>query len=330
MIKARQRIAPCNPHTTDGAAMSKIFITAAITGAIHTPSLSEYLPVTEQQIIDQAVGAAEAGAAVVHIHGRNPQTGQPSVDKGVIGTILAGIKKRSNVVICLTTGAGLGMSLEERVSGVPLFKPEIASCNSGSFNFYLGPLAKNKRMLQPKFDWEKSYLEMTEDFIFSNTFKGLRYYLKTMYEHGALPEFEVYDTGMINNLAYLKDEGTLKGLIYIQFVMGIMGGMPATVDNLSYMRRTADEQFGKGGYVWSCAAAGRNQFPLVAAALAMGGNARIGLEDNLYLRPGVLAKSSAEQVTATRSIAETMGLEVGSPDDARAILKLKGIDNVAF
>ncbi|MDR1241309.1 MAG: 3-keto-5-aminohexanoate cleavage protein [Deltaproteobacteria bacterium] len=310
--------------------MAKIYITAAITGAIHTPTLSEHLPVTEQEIIEQAIGAHEAGAAVVHIHGRDPNTGQPSVDKKVIGNILSGIRKHCNVIICLTTGAGLGMSLEERVSGVPLFKPEIASCNAGSFNFYLGPLARHKKMSSPKHSWEVPYLENTEDFVFSNTFKGLRHYVRIMYENGSLPEFEVYEVGMINNLAYLRDEGTIKGKIYIQFVMGIMGGIPSTVDNLVFMRKTADELLGRDGYIWSCAAAGRAQLPLVSAALAMGGNARVGLEDNLYLKPGVLAKTSAEQVTAIRSIAEIMGHELADSNEVRAILNLKGSDKVAF
>jgi uncharacterized protein (DUF849 family) len=310
--------------------MAKLFITAAVTGAIHTPSLSEHLPLTEQQIIDQAVGAYEAGAAIVHIHGRNPKTGEPSVDKGVIGSILSGIKKRCNVAICLTTGAGLGMGIEERVSGVPLFKPEIASCNAGSFNFYLGPLARHKNLAEPKFEWELPYLKNTEDFVFSNTFMGLRYYLKTMDEHGTRPEFEVYEVGMINNIKYLYDEGILKDPIYIQFVMGIMGGIPASVDNLVFLRRTADDAFGKDGYIWSCAAAGRNQFPIVSAGLAMGGNVRVGLEDNLYLKPGVLAKNSAEQVSAIKGIAEAMGHEVATSDDARAVLKLKGRGKTAF
>jgi uncharacterized protein (DUF849 family) len=310
--------------------MDKTLITAAITGSIHTPTLSEYLPVTEQQIIDQAVGAYEAGAAVVHIHGRDPSTGQPSVDKEIIGAILSGIRKRCNVVICLTTGAGLGMSLEERVSGVPRFKPELASCNAGSFNFYLGPLARNRKMSTPLHDWEVPYLINTEDFVFSNTFKGLRYYLKTMAEHGSLPEFEVYDTGMINNIAYLKEEGSIRGLIYIQFVMGIMGGIPASVDNLVFLRRTADELLGKGTYVWSCAAAGRHQLSMVSAAAAMGGNVRVGLEDNLYLKPGVLAKNSAGQVAAIRGIIEAMGREIADPDEARTILRLKGSDKVSF
>lgn len=310
--------------------MSKTIITAAVTGGIHTPSLSPYLPVTEQQIIDDALSAYRAGAAVVHIHARNPQTGQPSSDKKYFRTILEGIKKECDVIACVTTGGALGMSLEERVSPISEFKPELASCNSGSFNFYIGGLAKNKNMANPKFDWEIPYLLGTEDLIFSNTFKGIRYYTQTMYANGTVPEFEVYDVGMVNNLALLRNSNELQGTIYIQFVMGIMGAMPATVDNLAYVRKTADELIGKGNYVWSCAAAGRDQLPIVAAALAMGGNARVGLEDNLYLKPGVLAKNSGEQVSAIRTIAETMGREIATPAEARKILGLKGRDNVGF
>lgn len=305
-----------------------IFITAAITGAIHTPSLSEYLPVTEQEIIDQAVDAHTAGAAVVHIHARNPQTGQPSVDKSILGTIVSGIKKRCDVIICITTGAGLGMSNEERVSAVPAFQPEIASCNAGSFNFYIAPLAG--KLANPKYDWEIPYVENTEDFVFSNTFRGITHFVTTMYQYGTLPEFEVYDVGMLNNIRQLRDKGVIKGVIYLQFVMGIMGGLPATVDNLAYMNKTARELLGEGNYVWSCAAAGRNQFKLVPAALAMGGNARVGLEDNLYLRPGVLARSNAEQVAQIRRIAELMGCDVATSAEVRKELKLKGGDKVAF
>ncbi len=307
---------------------SKIWITAAITGSIHTPSLSEYLPVTEQQIIDQAVGAYEAGAAVVHIHGRNPETGQPSVDKQILKSIVSGIRKRCDVVICVTTGAGLGMSLEERVSGIPLLQPEVASCNAGSFNFYIAPIAG--KLTNPKFDWELPYVENTEDMVFSNTFRGISKYVTTMYENGTLPEFEVYDVGMINNIKYLRDKGVIKGIIYIQFVMGIMGGLPATVENLAYMTKTARELLGEGNYVWSCAAAGRSQFKLVPAAIAMGGSARVGLEDNLYLRPGVLAKSNAEQVEQIRKIAELMGCGIATPAEVREELKLKGADKVNF
>lgn len=306
----------------------KIHITAAITGAIHTPSLSDHLPVTEREIIDQAVGAHEAGAAVVHIHARDPQTGKPSVDKEILRTIVSGIKERCDVIICVTTGAGLGMSIEERVSGVPLLQPEIASCNAGSFNFYIAPIAG--KLTNPKFDWELPYVENTEDLVFSNTFRGVSQYTATMYEYGTLPEFEVYDVGMINNIKYLRDKGVIRGVIYIQFVMGIMGGLPATVDNLAYMNKTARELLGEGNYVWSCAAAGRNQFKLVPAALAMGGNARVGLEDNLYLRPGVLAKSNAEQVEQIRKIAELMGYGIATPAEVREKLKLKGGDRVNF
>lgn len=306
---------------------NKIFITAAITGAIHIPTMSEYLPVKPDQIIDQAVGAYEAGAAVVHIHARNPETGAPSQDPNIMRQILTGIKSRCDVIICVTTGAGLGMSVEERLIGVPTFKPEIASCNAGSFNFYIYPIAEKIKSF--KHDWELPYLEQTDDFIFSNTFKGVRKYVETMYAHGTLPEFEVYDVGMINNIAYLKNKGVIKSPIYIQFVMGIMGGLPATVPNLAYMVTTAKQLLGDD-FVWSCAAAGRHQFHLVPAAMAMGGNARVGLEDNLYLRPGVLAKNSAEQVTQIREIAERMGYEIASTTEARDILKLKGIDKVAY
>ena len=309
--------------------MSKnaIFITAAITGAIHTPSLSEYLPITPEQIIDQAVGAHAAGAAVVHIHARNPQTGAPAQDQALMKQILTGIKARCNVIACVTTGAGLGMSLEERLASVPVFKPEIASCNAGSFNFYIAPIAG--KLTNPKFDWELPYVQNTDDFVFSNTFRGITKYVETMYANGSLPEFEVYDVGMINNIAYLRDKGVIKHPIYIQFVMGIMGGIPATVHNLAFMVDTAKQLLGDD-FVWSCAAAGRSQFRLVPAAMAMGGHARVGLEDNLYLRPGVLAKSSAEQVTQIREIAERMGFNVASSDQARQILKLKGLDKVGF
>lgn len=310
--------------------MAKIFITAALTGAVHVPSLSPYLPVTEQQIIDDAISAAEAGAAVVHVHARNPENGAPSVDPAVYERILTGIKARSNVIICVTTGGGAGMSPEERLAGVGQFKPEVASCNAGSFNFFMADLAKNKNMKNPKYDWEVPFLLNTENNIFHNTFRSMRIFTKTMAANGTLPEFEAYELGMINNIAYLKREGSVTGPIYIQFVLGIMGGLPASVDNLVFMKKTADDLLGKDGYVWSCAAAGRAQFPVVSAALAMGGNARVGLEDNLYLRPGVLAKNSGEQVAAIRQVAEIMGHEIGTPDDARALLSLKGISNVGF
>ena len=310
------------------ANQKRIIITAAITGAIHTPSMSEYLPTTPQQIIDDAVAAYEAGAAVVHIHARNPETREPSSDIDIYRQIVSGIKQRCNVVICVTTGGGLGMSLEKRIATVPALKPEVASCNAGSVNFVLTPAADTIK--KPLYDWEISYLRNTWDMVFANTFKGIEFYVKTMYEHGTCPEFEVYDVGMVNNIAYLRNKGIIKEPIYIQFVMGILGGIPATVENLAFMLKTANDLLGAGSFNWSCAAAGRHQFPLTSAALGMGGHVRVGLEDNLYLRKGVLAKSSGEQVAQMKEIMSRLSIEAATPDEARKILGLKGIDKVAF
>lgn len=299
----------------------KVIITAAVTGAVHTPSMSPYLPITPEQIIEDAVKACEAGAAVVHIHARNPETGRPTSELSLMGDIVDGIKRRSDVVICITTGGAIGMSLEERLIAIPTYKPELASCNAGSVNFVLAPAAE--KIKNPKFDWEVPFLEATNDLVFSNTFKGLEYYIKTMNEHGTLPEFEVYDVGMINNIAYFVKKGIVRKPVYLQFVMGVLGGMPASVENLVYLVKTAREQLGE--FTWSCAAAGKAQFPLTTTALAMGGNVRVGLEDNLYTKPGVLAKSSSEQVTIIRNIAESLGKEIATPKEARAILSLNGL-----
>lgn len=306
----------------------KVIITAAITGGIHTPTMSPYLPVTPQQIIDDAVGAYEAGAAVVHIHGRSYEYGKPTSDLEIMREIICGIKRCCNVVICITTGGSLGMTIEQRIAAVPMFKPELASCNAGSVNFVLTPAAESVKKLGPKYDWEVPYLEATYDLIFPNTYKSMDQYITTMNENAVRPEFEVYDVGMINNISYFLRKGFIKRPIYIQFVMGILGGIPATVDNLAYLLKTAREQLGE--FNWSVAAAGRYQFPMTAVGLAMGGNVRVGLEDNLYLRPGVLAKSSGEQVTQIKEIAERLGLESATPDDARGILDLKGIEQVNF
>jgi len=310
------------------AKSKKVIITAAVTGAIHTPSMSPYLPTTPQEIIDDAVKAYEAGAAVVHIHARDPVTRKPSSDINVYREIVSGIKERCNVVICITTGGGLGMSLEQRIATVPALKPELSSCNAGSIDFVLTPAAETIK--KPLYDWELPYLEGTWDLIFANTFKGIEYYVKTMYENGTCPEFEVYDVGMINNVAYLRNKGIIKNPVYIQFVMGILGGIPASIDNLTFMLKTAKELLGEGTFTWSCAAAGRHQFALTSAALAMGGNVRVGLEDNLYLRRGVLAQSSGEQVAQIKEIMERLSFEAATPDEAREILNLKGIDKVGF
>lgn len=304
---------------------NNVIITAAITGGVHTPGMTPYLPITPEEIINDAVKANEAGAAVVHIHARNPENGKPTSDINLLKEITSGIKKRSDVIICITTGGSVEMSIEERIAVIPELKPELASCNAGSVNFVLEPAARN---LKPKFDWEKPYLEGTKDLIFSNTFRGIEYYVNTMNEVNTRPEFEVYDVGMINNIAHFVKSGVIHRPIYIQFVMGILGGIPATIDNLAFMVKTAKEQLGE--FNWSVAAAGRSQFPITSAALGMGGNVRVGLEDNIYLKPKVLAKSSAEQVTQIREIAERIGLKAASPDEARSILGLKGGNQVNF
>lgn len=305
--------------------MRKIIITAAITGAVHTPGMSPYLPITQKEIIDDAVKAKEAGASVVHIHARNPENGEPTSDINLLKEIVSGIKEKCDVAICITTGGQIGMSLEERIAAIPVLKPELASCNAGSINFVLEPSAKK---LKPKFSWEKLFLEGTKDLIFSNTFKSLEYYVEEMNRVNTRPEFEVYDIGMINNIAHFVKEGVIRKPIYLQFVMGILGGIPATVENLVFMVKTAKEQLGEVN--WSVAAAGKHQFPITTAALTMGGNVRVGLEDNLYLKPKVLAKSSAEQVTQIREIAQGLGFEIASPDEARSILGLKGKNEVNF
>ncbi len=306
--------------------MKKTIITSAITGGIHTPGMSEYLPITPEQIIADALSAYEAGASVVHIHARDPETGRPNSDIGLFKEIAAGIKEKSDLIVCVTTGGGLGMSIEERLRPVTELKPELASCNAGSINFVLAPAAKK---LKPKFDWEIPYLEGTEDLIFSNTFKGIKSYVETMYANETIPEFEVYDVGMINNLAYFKETGLLTKPIYLQFVMGILGGIPAETENLAFMVKKAKQQLGDQ-FEWSVAAAGRHQFAMTSVALSMGGHVRVGLEDNLYLRPKVKAKNSGEQVAQMKGIIEATGGQVASPAEAREMLSLKGAEKVAF
>ena len=308
------------------AKQNKIIITAAVTGATHTPSLSPHFPSTPEQIIEDAVKAHEAGAAVVHVHARDPKDCTPTPDINIMREIVSSIKRQCNAVVCITTGGAVWMSSEQRLAPAVELKPELASCNAGSVNFVFSDLAS--KIKDPRFDWEIPYLKRTNELVFTNTFTGLEYYLNTMNEHAIRPEFEVYDVGMVNNIAYFKEKGLVREPVYLQFVMGILGGIPATVDNLVYLVKTAREQI--GDFVWSCAAAGKAQFPLVTAALTMGGNARVGLEDNLYLLPGVLAKSSGEQVIQIKEIAKRLGLEIADSDEARQILALKGSDKVNF
>jgi uncharacterized protein (DUF849 family) len=307
--------------------MSKVIITAALTGAIHTPSMSQYLPLTQKQIIDEAVRCHEAGAAVVHVHARNPADGSPSSSGEIFKEILSGIKSRSNIIITPTTGGSYTMTPQERLAVVSALKPEMATFNAGSLNFALYPVVKNIKEF--KYPWEKAYLEGTESFIFSNHFQSLHIYSKTMIETGTRPEIEIYDVGQINNVAQLVKEGYLKAPIYLQYVLGILGGLPASGDNLLYMIRESKRLLGDN-FKWSVAAAGRFQFPMGVINVLEGGFWRVGLEDSVYLEKGVLAKSSAEQVEKAIRIIRELGYEPATESEAREILQLKGIDKVNY
>jgi len=304
----------------------KTIITAAITGSIHTPTMSPYLPVTPQQIADDAVAAFEAGAAVVHVHGRNPETGQPTPDLEVMREIVRKIKARCNVVICITTGGGLGMTVEQRVAPVTLYRPEMASLNGGSMNFALfQALDKFKEF---KHDWEPQYLAMTEDLIFPNTFKSIREFCRIFLLNETKPEFEIYDAGMVNNLAVLIQRGHIKRPVYLQFVMGVLGGITPSPENLMFLLDYARKLIGE--FEFSVCVAGRAQFPICTQSILLGGHCRVGLEDNLFLEKGQLAKSNAEQVAKMARIVRELGSEPATPDEARQILGLKGLNRVNF
>ena len=309
--------------------MAKAIVTAAITGSIHTPTMSPYLPITPEQIAEHAIGAYEAGAAVVHIHVRNPETGQPAPDMNCFREVLTRVKSKSNVVINTTTGGGLGMTTQERLKVVPTFKPELASFNAGSINFALFDIPERMGVKEWKYPWEKPYLEMTRDFIFPNTFKSLEEFAQTFEENGTKPEAEIYDTAMINTVAYLAEHGYLKKPIYLQFVLGILGGMQPTIQNLVFLYETAQKMLGKD-FVWSVCAAGRDQLPMCTAALIMGGNVRVGMEDSLFAGKGVMAKSSADQVEKIVRIARELSIDIATPDEARQILGLKGLNKVNY
>ncbi|MFO7984609.1 MAG: 3-keto-5-aminohexanoate cleavage protein [Desulfatiglandaceae bacterium] len=306
--------------------MQKRIITAAITGSIHTPSMSPYLPITPDEIVEETVRAYEAGAAVAHIHVRNPETGQPSADVNLYREVAEKIKQRCNIVLCITTGGGLGMTTEQRVVAVPELKPELASFNFGTFNFGLFHAVDS--FPEFKYEWERDYLAMTEDFFLPNTFKTLREFSDVFQQYGVQPELEVYDMGQLNNVAFMVNRGELKRPIYIQFVMGILGGIQPGADNLLFLFNSAKKLLGE--FNWSVCAAGRSQFNMCTLSLLLGGNVRVGLEDNLYIEKGVKAKSNAEQVEKIARIAKELGIEPATPDEARDILGLKGLDQVAF
>ena len=306
--------------------MKKAIITAALTGSIHTPSMSPHLPITARQLIDEILAVHEAGGVVAHLHVRDQETGIPNADQDIYREIATEVKKHCDIILCTTTGGKLGESVEKRVAVASTLEPELASLNAGSLNFALFHIVD--KIKEWKFDWEKQYLESTDDFIFPNTFKTMRQFLEIFEKTGTKPEFEIYDTGMINNLAFLIQKGIVKKPVYLQFVMGILGGIPATPQNLVHLHETAYRQIGE--FEFSVCAAGSAQFPLCTQSLLMGGHARVGLEDNLYLEKGVLAKSNAEQVAKIIRIAKEFGIEPATPDEARNILGLKGIQKVAF
>ena len=306
--------------------MKKAIITAALTGSIHTPSMSPHLPITARQLIDEILAVHEAGGAVAHLHVRDQETGIPNADQDIYREIATEIKKHCDIILCTTTGGRLGEPVEKRVAVASSLRPELASLNAGSLNFALFHVVD--KVKEWKFDWEKSYLENTDDFIFPNTFKTMRQFLEIFDKTQTKPEFEIYDTGMINNLAFLIRKGITKRPVYLQFVMGILGGIPATPENLVHLYETARRQI--GDFEFSVCAAGSAQFPLCTQSLIMGGNARVGLEDNLYLEKGVMAKSNAEQVAKIIRIAKELGIEPATPSEAREILGLKGLDQVGY
>lgn len=304
----------------------KVIFTAAITGAIHTPTMSPYLPVTTKQIIDEIVAVHEAGAAIAHVHVRDEASGYPNADQEAFQKIAESVKKHCNIIICTTTGGRLGETVANRVKVVSKLKPELASLNAGSLNFALHQVLG--KYPEWKYDWERDYLAGTEDFIFPNTFKTMREFVNEFRANGTKPEFEIYDVGMINNVAHLIDEGHIRKPVYLQFVLGILGGIPATMENLMFLRNTAQETI--GDFVWSTCAAGRHQVKLCTTSLLMGGNVRVGLEDSLYVEKGRLARSSAEQVDKIIRIARELGFEAATAEEARETLGLKGLQKVNF
>ncbi len=305
----------------------KVMITCAVTGSIHTPSMSPHLPVTAEEIADAAIGAAEAGAALVHVHARNPQNGLPDQSPEAFAPILKVIKQRSACVVNITTGGAPTMSIEERLRPCALFKPEVASLNMGSMNFGLYPMLERQKEF--KHDWEKPYLEGSRDRIFKNTFADIENILTTCAENGTRFEIECYDIGHLYTLRHFADRGIVKPPFFIQSVFGILGGIGPHPEDVQHMKRTADRLFGDQ-YQWSVLGAGRNQPPIAMQAVALGGNVRVGLEDSLWAGPGRLAQTNAEQVKLVRQMIEALGLEIATPEDAREILELKGGDKVAF
>jgi uncharacterized protein (DUF849 family) len=306
---------------------AKVIISCAITGSVHTPSMSPYLPVSPDEIAGEAIAAAEAGAAIVHLHARNPKSGKPDQTPEAYLRFVSRIKQATTAIINITTGGSAYMQLEERVLPAATLKPELASLNMGSMNFGLFNMLD--RYPEFKHDWERNHLEVTRDIVFRNTFKDIEYILAACYGDGTRFEFECYDTGHLYNLAHFVDRGLIKAPLFIQSVFGILGGIGTHPEDVAHMKRTADRLFGKS-YHWSVLGAGASQLRIAAQSVALGGNLRVGLEDSLWAGKGRLATSNAEQVRLARKIIEGLGLDVATPGDARAMLGLKGADKVEF
>ncbi len=306
-----------------------VIITCAPTGAIHTPSMSPHLPVTPSEIAEASIEAAEAGAAIIHLHARDPQDGRPDPRPETFMQFLPRIKQATDAVLNISTGGGFNMTMDERLLAATTTSAEMASLNMGSMNFGTFPLLE--KYSDWKHEWEPALLAKTKDFIFPNTFATIKYALKALGEgHGTRFEFECYDLGHLYNVAYFVDKGLIKPPFFIQMVFGILGGMGADHDNMSHLHMTAKKLFGEDNYEWSVLAAGRHQMPFATQAAMLGGNLRVGLEDSLYIGRGELAKSNAEQVRRIRTILEALGLSVATPAEARQRLALKGGDQVAF
>ncbi len=305
-----------------------VIITCAVTGGIHTPTMSPYLPITPEQIADAALGASKAGASIIHLHARHPENGRPDYRPETFMQFLPVIKDNCDAVVNVSTGGGLGMTIEERLAAALHASPEMASLNMGSLNFGIFPVAQ--KYSEWKYDWEPAFLEMTRDFIFPNTFKTIEYALSELGQaHGTRFEFECYDLGHLYNLAYFVDLGLIKPPFFIQMIYGILGGAGADPDNLMHMHTIAQKLFGND-YEWSVLAAGRHQMPFAIQAATLGGDLRVGLEDSLYIGKGELAQSNADQVNKIRRIIEELGLSVATPAEARERLALKGVEHVRF
>ncbi|MGA9250944.1 MAG: 3-keto-5-aminohexanoate cleavage protein [Roseobacter sp.] len=305
----------------------KVIITCAVTGAIHTPSMTPHLPITADEIAEAAIGAAEAGAAILHLHARNPETGQPDQSPEAFAGFLPRIKQATNSVVNITTGGSPYMTVAQRARPAAQWQPEVASLNMGSMNFGFFPLLNKYKEF--KFDWEREHLEGSRDLVFRNSFQDIEYVLETCYGNGTRFEFECYDISHLYNLAHFAERGLVKPPFFVQSVFGLLGGIGTHPEDVMHMKRTADRLFGKD-YRWSVLGAGANQFRIATQAVSMGGNIRVGIEDSIWIARGKLAETNAQQVMKARSIIEGLGLEIATADEARELLSLKGGDRVNF